>query len=51
MGRQNMNMSGTFKITKRETQNLGSSGALVKSEQRMRRRQPLAKSTGMMMAP
>jgi hypothetical protein len=38
-------MSGTFKITKRETFNIGTSGALVKSEQRMRRRQPQAKST------
>ena len=48
MGRQNMSMSGTFKITKRETFNIGTSNALVKSEHRMRRRQPQARSTGMM---
>lgn len=41
-------MSGTFKITKRENLQVGTSHNLVKSEQRMRRRQPLAKSTGMM---
>ena len=45
---RNMSMSGTFKITKRENMQVGTSHSLVKSEQKMRRRQPLAKSTGMM---
>jgi len=43
-----MSMSGTFKITKRENLQVGTTHNLVKSEQRMRRRQPLTKSTGMM---
>ena len=43
----NLSMSGTFKITKRENMQVGSSSQLVKSEQRMRRRQPFTKSTAM----
>jgi len=47
----NLSMSGTFKITKRENMQVGSSSQLVKSEQRMRRRQPFTKSTAIIGMP